>query len=250
VALTDAGGLRIPVDRLDAWLEPLPLLLGKRAVGFRAAVFEGAVEGRADLSGASRRVTAQLRGVELARILPLRRAAGVGFLGRANGHVDLTLPGGLLEKASGAVELGISQAGMASGQVPIPGMASGLNLPALSFGAMSATAKLDQGRVAVDRLEAKGGDAELTTEGVAFVLQPRLEFAPLTGRARIRFQAGLWQKPEAAPLRPVVEAGLASSKAGDGSYGLLLSGNLGHPQIRPGTGGPATPPAAGSAAAQ
>ena len=36
VSLTDASGLKVPVDELDASLRVLPLLVGKRTVAFRA----------------------------------------------------------------------------------------------------------------------------------------------------------------------------------------------------------------------
>src|SRR5512141_2428368 len=38
--LTDANGLKIPVERLDASLRPLPLLIGKRVLAFEAEVFD------------------------------------------------------------------------------------------------------------------------------------------------------------------------------------------------------------------
>jgi type II secretion system protein N len=242
VALTDSSGLKIPVERLDASLQLLPLLVGRRVLDYEASLYDGTIEGSAALSGQQRRMRVNVDGVNLARALPLRNAAGMDLAGKVAGRIDLTLPGGSLERSSGTFELSIEKAGLGGGQLPA---LMNLTLPPIALGTVSAAAKVDQGRVAVEKLEAKGGDAELTGEGIAVVLQPRMQYAPIAGQARVRFQPTLWQKPGAAPLRPVVEAGLMSSRGPDGSYIFQLSGSLGHPQARPtGFGGGAPAPSA------
>jgi hypothetical protein len=127
-------------------------------------------------------------------------------------------PKDLLLAVGGAAT--IAQAGIAGGQIPVPPMAGTLTLPPFSLGAVNAAARLGEGRAAVEKLEAKGGDAELTTDAISVVLQPRLEFAPVTGRAQLRLQPALWQKPAAAALRPVAEAALASAR---GTQARMLS---------------------------
>ncbi len=240
VVLTDASGLRIPVERLDASLQILPLLIGRRVLDYQASIFDGTVEGSAALSGKERRIAMEIEGVDLARALPLRKAAGMDLVGKASGRLDLTVAEGALNRSSGTVELSITGAGLGGGPVAAPPFGT-VNIPPLALGTVSAAAKADQGRVAVQKLEAKGGDAEITGEGIAVVLQPRLEFAPLAGQARVRLLPVLWQKPTAAAYRAVVEAGLASARSPDGSYRLQVAGSLGHPLIRPATGGGAPP---------
>lgn len=239
VTLTDASGLKIPVERLDASFRVLPLLVGRRVLQVQAALYDGTVEGSASLSG-DHQMEVKVDGVDLARALPLRKAAGMDMTGKVTGRMDLTLPGGTVNRFSGTLELSIARAGLAGGQVPTPPLGS-LNLPPIALGTVSATAKVDQGRVAVEKLEARGGDAELTGEGIALVMQPRMEYAPLAGQVRLRIQPALWQKPAAATLRPVFDAALASSRGPDGSYRFQLNGSLGHPQLRPGGAGGATP---------
>ncbi len=239
VSLTDASGVKIPIERLDASLEVLPLLIGRRVVDYRASVFDGTIEGSAGLSGAERRMQVSIDGVELARTIPLRKAAGMDLAGKVSGSADLTVPGGALERASGALELSIAGAGLGGG--PVPALMN-LMLPPIALGNVSAKARIEQGRVTVDKLETRGGDAELTGEGVAAVLQQHMQYAPLSGQARVRFQSTLWQKPAASSLRPVLEAALASSRSPDGSYRFQVSGSLGHPQLRPGGMGGIPPP--------
>jgi type II secretion system protein N len=242
IAFTDPSGVKVGVERLDASLRILPLLLGRRVLAFQAAFLDGTVKGTTDLSGDARHLLLELKDLDLARALPLRQAAGRDLAGRVAGTADLTLPGGAIEKASGRIALKVTQASAGAGGVAIPGMAGSLPLPAVSFGTAETSARLDQGRAAVEKLEAKGGDVELSADGVMVVLQPRLEYAPISGRAHLKFSPSLWQKPSGASLRPLAEATLASSRGPDGTYLLQLSGSLGHPQLRAGGAAPPPPP--------
>ncbi len=247
VALTDASGLKVPVERLDASLQVLPLLIGRRVLDWHASLYEGTVEGSAALSGPDPAVELDVDGVDLSRALPLRKAAGMEIRGKVTGHLELTFPGGSLERSSGAAQLSVARAALGGGPVPVPPLGK-LDLPPVALGNLTATAKVEQGRVAVQKLEAAGGDAELSGDGIAVVLQPRMQYAPLTGQARIRLQPTLWQKPAAASLKPVVEAALASSRAGDGSYRFMVAGTLGNPQLRPASAAAGAPGAAGAPA--
>jgi len=243
LTLSDGVELSFPVERLDASIEILPLLLGRRVLHFDAAVFDGTVEGSAALSGTAQRLELEVAGVELARASPLKKAIGVELGGTLSGSVDVTVPGGAPEKASGRIALTVAKAAIAGGQVPIPQMAGSLALPPVALGAVAAAVQLGEGRASVERLEARGGDAEISTEALSVALQPRIELAPVTGKARLRIQPALWQKPAAAKLRPVAEAALASARGPDGAYQFQISGALGHPQFRPaGPASGASPP--------
>ena len=106
-------------------------------------------------------------------------------------------------------------------------------MPKVALGAIVAAVKLEQGKANVEKLEAKGGDAELTTDGLSVVLQPRLEFAPLMGKARLRVQDGFWSKSGTSGMKGVAEMALAPSRTSDGAYQFQVYGSLGHPQLRP-----------------
>ncbi len=97
-----------------------PLLIGRRVLDFQASVFGGTIGGSAALSGESRRVELAVADVDLARALPLRKATRLELGGILSGTVDLTVPGGALDKASGRIELAVAQAGIAGGQIPVP----------------------------------------------------------------------------------------------------------------------------------
>jgi type II secretion system protein N len=152
--------------------------------------------------------------------------------------VDLVVPATPGETPpTGRIDLTVADAGVAGGQVPIPGMASGFALPKLSLGAVTAAVKLEGGKASVEKLEAKGGDAELEGEALSVALQGKLAFAPLSGRAKVRFQPAFWEKPATSSFKAIAEGMLASARTPDGAYQFQVYGSLAHPQLRPSSAG-------------
>lgn len=242
VTLTDAAGLKLPVERLDASLRVLPLLLGRRSLAYQASVFGGTVEGRADLSGSSRTFRMALEGVNL-KAVPMLRRSGVEFTGVAAGTIDLTMPGDQPHQASGTVDLSVAQAGVAGGNATIPPFSTPMTIPPISFGTVTAAGKADKGRLTMDKFQFRGGDAEVTGEGLVLVMQQRLQYAPVVGKLSIRFSPQLWGKPVWGGYKPMIDAALMNARAPDGSYQYQLFGNLSSPQARPvGAGGGGPPP--------
>lgn len=231
--LETAAGLAIPIDDLSASLRLLPLLAGRRSVAFDADLYDGRVRGTADLSGDVRRVVLDVRGVDLARALPLRKAAGLDLLGVLTGTADVELPAAPDGRPTGRVDLTVKDAGIAGGQLPVPGMGGGLPLPRTALGVLVAATKLADGRATFEKLEATGGDAEVRTEGLYFVVQPRMEFAPLAGKARVKVAEAFWAKSGMQGFKGLAEAALATSKGPDGSWNLAVSGSVGHPRVNP-----------------
>jgi type II secretion system protein N len=232
VTLDDGSGLKIPVERLDASLRLLPLLVGRRSIAFDARLFEGRVRGTADLSGAERHVDARVDGVELARILPLRRAVGVEVAGRLGGSADLKVPEAPQARSSGRIALRVQGAGAGPGQMPIPGMATGLPLPRMSLGEVVGDVRVEQGKATIDKLDAHGGDAEISTQDVFVVLQPRLDFAPVSGRATLRIADAFWARANNPGLKGITEAALAQARGRDGAWHFQIAGTLSSPQFR------------------
>lgn len=239
VRLEDRAGLVIPIDEVSASLGLLPLLVGRQVLAFDGRVYDGRVRGTAALSGEVRDVSLRIEGLDLARALPLRKATGLELVGKLGGRADLAVPEAPTGQPTGRIDLGVAGAGIAGGQLPLPGMGTVLTLPALGLGEVAAAVKLAGGKAEVEKLEARGGDAELTTEGLAVTLQPRLEYAPLFGRARLRFQPALWSKPGASTFKGLVEVALAPGRQPDGSYQLQVVGTLSQPRLIPGGATPA-----------
>ncbi len=232
VKLASDTGLAIPIDELTASLRPFPLMVGRRSVAFDVSIYDGRVQGTADLSG-DQRVVAEVDGVDLGAALPLRKATGLDLLGRIQGSMDVTVPAAPNAKPSGKVDVRITDAGLAGGQLPIPGMSGGLPLPRMGFGEVNANVQIAEGKATFQRLDAKGGDAELTTQGLYFLVQPRMEFAPIYGTAKVRVAEAFWSKSGTQGFKGLAEAALAQSKGADGAWNFTVTGSVGHPRVMP-----------------
>jgi type II secretion system protein N len=237
VILKDRAGLTIPVDRIDLGLPLWPLLTGKRRVAVEAWIYDGRVSGSFDLAVGPRQFRAELSGIDLARALPLRMASGVDLTGVASGSALVQVPSDEKAGPVGRVVLNVKDAGLTGGKVTLPGVGA-LTLPAARFGELAVELVLKDGKGTFEKLGATGEEVELTAEGLYFAWQPRLEFAPLFGKARLRLGPAFSSKPENRAFASVLEAALAGARSGEGTYGLQIFGSLGHPQVRP-AGAPA-----------
>jgi type II secretion system protein N len=232
VRLETASGLAIPVEDLVASLRVLPLLAGRRSVAFDARIYDGRVEGTADLSGSARRVQVEVDGVDLALALPLRKASGLDLVGRVTGTADLTLPAAPDQRPTGRVDVAVAGAGIAGGAVPLPGMTP-LPLPKMGLGSLVAAVKVADGKASFEKLEATGGDADVRTEGLYFVVQPRMELSPVSGRAKVKVADAFWSQSGAQGLKGLAEAALASARGSDGAWNFAVSGSVGRPRLQP-----------------
>ena len=232
VSLESRDGLRIPIEKLDATLRLWPLLLGRRSFNFDATLFEGHVKGFAEDRKTARRIYAKISGVDLSRAVPLRKATGVDLAGTVQGDLDLTLDDKEPAKSSGHLDLAVDRAAVNGGEMPIPGMAGALTLPKVALGQVTAKGAVRDGRFTFERLEAKSDDIEATGEGLYFVIQPRLAFAPIFGKARLKIRDSFWTKSGTSGFRGLVELALAQARGRDGGYGFQVFGTLSQPQAR------------------
>jgi type II secretion system protein N len=230
-----AAGQKLSADRIAASLRFWPLLVGRRSVAFDARIWSGRVRGTADLSG-DRAVNARVDGVDLSSAAPLRRATGLELLGILGGAIDLALPADPAAKPAGTLDLTVKDAGVNGGQLQLPSLGGGLTIPKVSLGEVTARVSLAGGKGTVERLEAKGGDASLTTEGLYFMWQPRVQNSSLFGKARLRIEPAFWSRPTTAAFKGMAEMALGAARPGDGSYELQVFGTLGQPRIRPAAG--------------
>lgn len=234
VTLESRDGTRIPVEEARASLRLWPVLLGQRSLAFDLRVFQGRLEGVVEEGRGVQRLALRAEGLDLATAAPLKQATGLDLAGVLGADLDVTLDPKDQQKTAGRIALSVEGASL-GGQVPIPGMPGGLTIPKVSLGTVTGRATVKAGKAEFEKLEARGPDLEATGEQLYFMVQPRLEFAPLFGRARVKVADAFWQKAPA--LRAVAEAALASSRRPDGSWQFQVYGSLGHPQAKP-LGGP------------
>jgi type II secretion system protein N len=231
VTLKSRSGLTVPLDRIDLTLPLWPLLTGKRRVALDAWLYDGRVSGAFDLASGPQKYQAELAGIDLARALPLRMALGVDLTGTASGKASLLLPADEKARPEGRLTLTVKEAGLTSGKFTVPGSGA-LTLPAAKFGELAVELVIKEGKGTFEKLGATGGDVELASDGLYFVWQPRLEFAPLFGKARLKLTAAYSSRPEVRAFASLLDAALAGARTGEGSYGLQVYGSLGQPQVR------------------
>ena len=230
VTLESRDGTRIPVEEARASLRLWPLLAGRRSLAFELELFQGRLAGVVEAGRGVQRLALHAEGLDLATAAPLKQATGLDLAGVLGADLDVTLDPKDQQKTAGRIELSVEGAGL-GGQVLIPGMQGGFTIPRASLGIVTGQATVKAGKAEFEKLEARGADLEATGEQLYFMVQPRLEFAPLFGRARVKVADAFWQKAPA--LRAVAEAALASSRRPDGSWQFQVYGSLGHPQAKP-----------------
>lgn len=230
VTLESRDGTRIPLEQARVSLRLWPLLLGRRSLAFDLRLFQGRLEGVVETRNGAQRLALRGQGIDLAAAAPLKQAVGgLDLSGVLRTDLDVTLDPKDPQKTSGRIQLAVERAGLA-GQVSFPGTSGALTIPKASLGTVTGQAAVKAGKAEFEKLEARGGDLEATGEQLYFMVQPRLEFAPLFGRARLKVAEGFWQKAPA--LRPLADAALASSRRPDGSWQFQIYGSLGHPQAK------------------
>ena len=235
VTLESREGTRIPVEEAWVSLRLWPLLVGKRSLAFDLRLFQGRLAGVVETGRGVQRLALRGEGLDLGAAAPVKRAlGGLDLAGVLRADLDVTLDPKDQQKTTGRIQLGVEGAGLA-GQVSVPGMAGGLTLPRTSLGTVTGQATVRAGKAEFEKLEARGGDVDASGEQLYFMVQPRLEYAPLFGRARVKVADAFWQK--APNLRAVADATLASARRPDGSWQFQVYGSLGHPQARA-LGGP------------
>jgi len=233
LTVDDGSGLKFPVEEVTTSLRLWSVLTGHPSVAFDVRIWDGRVTGTVGVSGDERPLELTAAGLDLARALPLRRASGLELVGKLSAEADLVLPVTPQGKTAGAAQARVEGAGVSGGQVPVPGMEGGLPVPRLSLGEVTAEVKVDQGKATFQKLEAKGGDAELTTSDVFLVLQRRLKDSPISGRARFRIKDTFWSQSGTQGLRGIAESAMVAARGSDGWYTYQLAGSVARPMPRP-----------------
>ncbi len=233
VTVTTAAGTRIPIEELRVGLRLWPTILGRQAYSFDASIFEGHIVGFTDRGKTTERYQARITGIDLSRAGVVRAATGLELAGILSGNLDVTLDPKDPSKSTGSLEFLVKDGAIQGGMIQVPGMEGGLTVPPVKLGAIAARGTVKSGRADFGTLESKGDDVDIVAEQVFIQLQPKVEYSALSGRARVRPTEAFWRKEQVAPLKPLVDAGLASARGRDGGFGFQIYGTLGKPQARP-----------------
>ncbi|BDG08989.1 type II secretion system protein GspN [Anaeromyxobacter paludicola] len=234
VTLESAEGTRIPVDELDATLRLWPLLLGRRGVSFEAKLYDGRVKGLSEEGRTASRLALTASGIDLARAAAVKKVSGLDLAGTLSADVDVTIDSKDAARSNGHADLDVQRAVLNGGTLQLPSMGGGLTLPRVGLGTVAARMTVKDGKGVFERMEVKGEDLDAASENLYFVVQPRLEYAPLYGTARVKLSDAFFSRPGSSGFKSVLELALAQAKRKDGAYGFQIYGTVGHPQLRPG----------------
>lgn len=230
-------GLKIPLDQLDLSVSLLPLVAGHLNLSFDARAFGGRVKGGYEQSKTAQRVIAKADDLDLAAAQgPVKKLSGLDLGGTIKADIDVTLDLKEPAKSDGHIDLDVGKAVVNGGDVPVASMGGTVSLPKMVLGDVTARATVKDGKANFEKLEAKSEDLELSGEGIYFQVQPRLEYAPLFGKVKLKLNDAFWNKSGTAGFKGIAEMALASAKGPDGFYRFQIFGTLGHPQGRPGAG--------------
>jgi len=233
VIVVTSDGARIPIEQLTVGIRILPSLIGRKAYSFDASIFGGTVTGSTEASKTAERYQVRLEGVDLARAGVVRAATGLELGGILSGKLDVNLDPKDPQKSTGTIDFQVKDGAIRGGTVPVPGMDGGITVPPVKLGAITVRGALKNGRADFATLEAKGDEMNIVADQVFVQLQPKLAFSPMSGRLKLRPTDSFWRKEQVAPLKPIIEMGLASAKSPDGGYGFQIFGTLNKPQTRP-----------------
>ncbi len=229
----------------------LRLLVGSLHLSFSLDGLGGSVRGSYRDDRSEKAVEAELHGISLGQLPPLRQALGVPVEGALDGSLQVVLPEGKLSKAEGEVALELSELALGDGKAKVM---SAITLPRLEVGTMTLSGKLVEGRLELEKVSAAGRDLDLELGGKVRLREPlSASVAELTARFKVsekykdknEMTRSIFGAP-GSKITPLIEMDpkVRRSKRPDGSYAWRISGPLAHLVFEPGaaaTVGGATP---------
>ncbi len=221
------------LDRIYASVGPLGYLFGRLRVQFGAYAEDGSVVGRFRDERDERHIDLDLTQMGVENIPLLGDTVGIPMMGQATGKLELLFPEKRLSLTEGAVELAIDNLEIGDGKTKISGF---IALPRLQAGRLELVAEIQEGRVKIDKLQAKGPDFELEVGGQVRLkdefersqvdLTMRFKFADRY-KAKSDITRGLFGDPKkkikgALDFDPKV----SRAKEADGTYSWRIQGTF------------------------
>jgi type II secretion system protein N len=152
----------VRLDRVYASVAPLRYLMGRTRVSFGANAEDGSVVGKFQDDADERQIGMELTQMGVENIPLLGDTVGLPMMGQASGKLDLVFPEKRLSLAEGSIELGVDNLEIGDGKTKIRGF---IALPKLQAGRLDLVAEVQEGRVKIEKLVAKGPDFEAEVTG-------------------------------------------------------------------------------------
>jgi len=231
---------RLVLDEVSVSVGILALIAGGMDIGFSVEGLGGTLEG--DFETKKTRdwaLAAEAKDLKLGQMKVLAKKAGLPFGGGLSIKVNMKVPKGKLNEASGEIELKCDKCSVGDGKKKLkvkghPFLAAGITLPKLRLGRMGGIIAVEKGVAKIQNFSAKSPDLELKLEG-NINLRPNLGFSVLNGYLRFKVSA---QMKEKNPAFGLLDSALGSAKRPDGFFGMKVFGSLKNPKFLPSRVGP------------
>lgn len=168
----------LTLDALTARLRVLPLLVGKRSIGFSAEQGVGSLSGSVSASETRNEIDVEFEAMD-AEALGLPGLLQLPIKGQLDGSIALALSA-IPTESDGDIALTIQnlQLGDGKAKVPVPGMRDGITVERINAGTLTMNLEVRQGVIEIKTLTTDGPDLKLTGSG-------NIKLAEDMGRSRL-----------------------------------------------------------------
>lgn len=212
----------------------LPLLIGRVTINVQTKGLGGALSASTHQRGHDRMIQAELDRIAIDRIGLLADLVGLPLQGDLKGKIDLALPDGKVQKASGTVNLVLANASVSDGKTKIKDT---IVLPKMNIGDVALDCELKDGVARVTKFAGAGQDLDFSSDGKLTLRDP---FSESQADLYVKFKfadayknrndttRGLFGAPgsSAPPLIEVAEPRMKTAKRVDGFYSWHVWGLL------------------------
>ena len=181
----DGNPIEITMEEVTARVGVLAALGGTTDVSFDATVGGGTIEGRYEEGEESTQIETVIEDVQLRQLGIMSSLVGLPVAGIVNGEVALTVADDNAQ-TDGEIGLTIDGLQIGGGQVPIPGMSSGLTVERIAAGKLELAMNVEDGVARIQKLESNGDDLAIEGSGTIRLMRP-LKMSRLDLMLRIAF---------------------------------------------------------------
>ena len=215
---------RLRIDEFRAFPTLSHFIRGDWGASFSVEALGGHVEGAA--AGNPDFLGVRLNEVQLP-LQKLLKALGQDALdvtGDISGEASLDYIPKKTSENTGGGKITLSKAKIIKGEL------FGISLPSLEIGTLGLEGKLEGNKLQIDKLQAKGGDLDLSVEGNINVNYASFGRSGLAAKAKLKITDAFWKKQP--DFEGVAKMMLTKYERTDGYYGFSFTGTLKNPKPR------------------
>ena len=181
----DGKAIEITLEEVTARIGVLAALSGGVDVSYDVTVGGGTIEGQYEQGEESTYIEMEVAEVQLRQLGIMSSLVGLPVAGIMNGQVEMTIADDN-SQTDGTIDLAIDGLQIGGGQVPIPGMSSGLTVERIRAGKLEIEMSVEDGVARVTKLASDGDDLTIEGSGTIRLMRP-LEMSRLDLMLKVAF---------------------------------------------------------------